>query len=737
MDAMVLEQSPAISMPNLKEKKKKVMNEIKSKLEAAKLNLIYTELDELGIKYERNYSTVKELEKDLKTKLNDLDFNKVNRVIHNVDEKLEALAAELEAGSTNALTKLMTSDLAKTIGKTLGISLAGRTALILAPTIGTKALVGAGLAGYGLYRILKNRQEIIKINESNELNNILSELEAKKENDKYIDTRFDEATQAKIREYLKGLGVVFDDTGYRSLRATIYSLDTDNKRGLCEYLNLNLGRGINIEERVTKAKKKLNVVASNVATVATGATLGINLASAINTVDPGLAAGVLNGTVIGVWVESIVNKPWFSALSGGLGLIGTEVLERLPYVGDFFNSVFAAENLATFATIGAAGGLVVGLGMGLVSVGKQIKDRIKNDKENKKFLTLDQSKYAEEDKEELKLMAEKLKEPANLLEVCIIDLVIGYLKEENIVVQGNPKTIAELKAAFEKLNDEEKKKAYERLNKINNNIDNNPQFVQDVKKAGKIAIGLFTAGLAALSVFDIAKGGTFLPELSQTLFPSNNIHAPVPIPDPIDQPIDPNSPEWAEVQGTSQSQLNDFMQNERYLTEKDGDYFNDYASAFGTENPGFAGSSAQMYIQDVGASTNFIDNVLDWFGIHISYEKVPDIGAISEQINTLKGEKLYNFYRFINNIQTTDNPEMLNAIKFVLGFNNNLEEVSNYINGYVKTQNLNNMINSISEKLATGAIPFAAALETLGIVQKQKSDEKFGVDEQEVKSIGK
>ena len=242
-------------MSKTKEKKKIVLNEIKNKLEQAKLNLIYTELEELNINIEKNYTSVDELKKDIKGKINELDYNKININIKKIDGQLEELVGELEQGSTNAFTNLMTSDLSKTIAKTLGITLAGRTALILAPTIGTKAMVAAGLSGYGLYRLIKNRKEIIKSNEVNELNNILMDLEVTKEEGKYTDTRFDSATQEEIRKFLKTIRVNFEDTGYRSLRSTIYSLDNEQKRALCNLLNIKLGKGINIEKRITSAKK--------------------------------------------------------------------------------------------------------------------------------------------------------------------------------------------------------------------------------------------------------------------------------------------------------------------------------------------------------------------------------------------------------------------------------------------------------------------------------------------------
>ena len=287
-------------MNKTKARKVFVMSAIRSKVEQAKLNLIYTELEENNIKFERKYTTVKKLRKDLKNQLNSLDYNKFNTIAERVNNSVNEMVDNLDRGSTNAFTKLMTGNLSKTIAKTLGISLAGRTALLLVPTIGTKALVASGLSCYGLYRIAKNRKDIIKTNETNELNSILMDLETTKENDEYIDTRFSEEIQKYIKSYLESSSIKFEYTGYKSLRSAIYSLDNEHKKELCSVLKSKLGREIDIEKRLSKAKNKFNIIGSTVAGVSAGAALGSNVATTINALDPGLAAGLLNGTFLGV-----------------------------------------------------------------------------------------------------------------------------------------------------------------------------------------------------------------------------------------------------------------------------------------------------------------------------------------------------------------------------------------------------------------------------------------------------
>ena len=741
MDGALALNNPSVissGMSNTKKTKKEVMNRIKNKLENAKLELIYTELEEAGIEFTRSYTTVDELARDLKGKVSEVDYNKLQSIIEKVGKSLDTLVAELDNKSTNAFTKLMTSDLAKEVAKTLGITLAGRTLLLLAPTVGTKALVGAGLAGYGLYRIIKNRKEIIKINASNELNNILMDLETTKEDGHFIETRFDEQEQKVIREFLANNKIKFEDTGYISLRQTIYNLDDNEKRSLCELLNNQFGKGIEIDKRIDSAKKKLNVVASSIATAGSGIAVGTQIATAINSIDAGAAAGVLNGTVLGSWIQSVSGKEWLAQLSGGLGLIGSEVLQHIPVVGGVASKLFAAENLAAFATIGAAGGLAVGAGLGVASVIKKIHSNKMNKKEMEEFLKLDLEKYGETDKPELQEIQNRIHEPKNLAESVIVDIVTGYLKDEGITYEGNPQTVKDLREAVNKLPKEEKKKATEVINKIYYCLDKDPDFIKGLKKAGKISISLFTTGLAALSVYDIIKGGSFLPELSQKLFPNNNMYTNITVP-PVDEPFNVSNQDELAMQNQSRDIVLEFNDGQ-YQTLNNADYQTAYGDSFIKHNPSFKGVYNGTAVVDAGVTNNAANNIhiLDFLipANNAPQEMVPNVTAICARLDQLSPEELYAFTRYINSL--SGGGPMLETLKQVLGYETYLSKVSSYITGLENTQKMHDLIANVSSKIATGAIPLAAGLTMIGIAQKDSN--KDVVDnsiEDNIQSLGK
>ena len=737
MSEVILSNNNALySMPKTKERKNKVINEMKSKLENAKLDLIYAELEELNIPFNRDYTTVSELLNDLKSKLNTIDYNNVESIANKVETSLNSMVSELEKGSTTAFTKVMTSDLAKGIAKSLGITLAGRTALLLAPTVGTKALVAAGLAGYGLYKVIKNRKEIIKINETNELNNILQDLEVTKdENNKYLDTRFSESIQEVIRKFLIDSKVKFADTGYRSLREVIYSLDNDKKRSLCTLLNNKLGKGIDVEKRISKAKKSLSVIASSAAGISAGLTFSMQAATAINSIDPGITAGLLNGTVLAAFAEKITGASWFSKLSAGLGLIGTEIIEHVPGIGEAARKVFAAENIATFSAVGATGGLIVSLGLYIASAVKKIYNYSKNKKENLEYLTLDSEKYGAIDKVELEEITKNIHESKSFGELVIVDIVTGYLKEANITLEGNLKSISDLRESISKLSKEDKSKAREILSKINDNLSNDPEFIKKLKKAGKISLVLFTTGLSLMSVYDIIKGGQFLPELSKKLFPNNNIYNPITI-EPLDKPYNVSDPLENDMLTKSREVAVEFN-DVKYHTVNNANYETAYGDAFIKHNPSLQGVYTGSAVVDAGVTQNAVDkiHIFDFLipSNATGKELVPNIPAICERLDALTPKELYAFARYTNNL--SGGGPMLETLKQVMGYESYLTKITEYINGIENTQKLHELIIDISRKVVTGTIPLAAAFTALGIANKKTTNEDYAIEEELDKTI--
>lgn len=550
---------------------------------------------------------------------------------------------------------------------------------------------------------------------------------------------------------MKKNGIEFQDTGYRSLRQAVYSLPIEKKRSLIDILNVSLARGIQVQKRTEKAKKKLNIVASTATTIGIGAKIGADAATAINGVDPGLLAGVLNGTFLGAWIEKTTQKEWFTTLSAALGFIGTELLEKLPIVGGIAQKAFATENIAALTSIGATGGLVTGLTLSLASGIKQIYNYTKNKQTNEKFLKLDYEKYKDEDKKELDLIKENLNKPRNDFELIIIDIVVGYLKDENISLDYTPKSIKALNNAIKNLPLKEKIKAKLILANVEKNI-NDPTFVEQIKKAGKITVGLFTAGMATLSVYDIIRHGTFLPELSKKIFPENNIYNPVSIPDGPNKALDSETTEYKDA-----ASLEDKFNNGTYVDEIT--YEEEYFIHENTGENNLMDTAKEVY--DAGKK-NKKESILSWIirqfrmlgeqeiagyyalgdgaldaisneiGIEIVHELVPNKTAISNELQKLTPEKLLFFMRYMNNANIENN-NMNIAIKEILSSPEYMNKVTDYIQTFVTEQRNHDFVIDITRKFANCAIPFSVFAEALGLVQKKSTNDEFGIEETEIR----
>ena len=155
----------------------------------------------------------------------------------------------------------------------------------------------------------------------------------------------------------------------------------------------------------------------------------------------------------------------------------------------------------------------------------------------------------------------------------------------------------------------------------------------------------------------------------------------------------------------------------------------EYGKNFMEENPGFIGNS----VYDASTTYNSIERFENWIksllGIKPEVVLEPSIPKISEKIESLSTKDLYIFYRYFNNVPD-DGSDLYNAIKSALGYNKPLERVTEYINGFERTQQLHDLINNISEKVGMGLMPLSVGLETLGIIEKRQTTNTFTNNEE-------
>lgn len=539
---------------NVEKTKLIVTDQLLTKLEEEKLKLIHIKLEEKNISLTQEFKTVKELRKYAKKNLNELEYNKVKNIVNSIESQMNNTVKKLKNGSTNAFSKLINSDLGKTILKSLGISLSTRTALILAPTLATKIAVGTFIAGRGIYRIAKNNKKRKKINVENELNVILQDLELTRDTDgMLIDTRFSEDIQKFINDFLDSKYIDYNKTGYLAMREVIYNLDFNTKKELCNKLNIATNKGIDINERLEKAQKKIGIldIASNATLAASrGFAWGGGIATMINSVDPALLAGPLNGTAVGLWLQEKIDSSVISSLGGILSGVGTEVLENIPVIGEHFENYFAFENLVSLCATGTSAAVVGSLVVGAFQVGKGAIDSKNAQKEYNKLITADREKYKTENEKELQNVINNAQLTQTDVENLTFNLIYNYLIDIGIKFDSQPKSMIQLEKMIGNLKGNDAKKAKRCLEIVNNNIasDKN-KFVEGIKQFGQATACAVLTGMSALSIYDLFKKGEFLPELSKEMFPKNNLY----------------------ILQENQSQLGEIVSNEDNLTSDNVD----------------------------------------------------------------------------------------------------------------------------------------------------------------------
>ncbi len=724
----------------LEEAKQKTQSELTKKLQSEKVNLIRAALKNDDIKISEDCVDVSSVKRELKDKLSDIEYDNAVLKIDGISKELDGLLENLENGSANSIQKFIkkTEKYFKPIAKAATFGLASRAAVILAPTIVSKLAVTGALMAGSLYKISKSRKAGNVISREMECNRILNELEITKgDNDTVIDTRFSEEVQSSIRDFLKTNNVNFLDTGYLSLRQTIYSLDFDKKRKLCSIINNKLGRDIDINARIeSKMSNSLFKDFKKTAITSTaGVATGVGVATAINSVDPAILAGPINGSVLGTILFGMTNSSSAAVAGGATGIAGTVALEYIPVVGEAFENIFATENLIA----GAVTGGLVGAGVGVASVlGAQAVKTIKNMhnqfsgmKEQKKLLEFDSTKYAEDNKTEIEKMQDVTLRSNNPVEQVLFNLVYEYMTDDlNVEFKKTPTTLGELTECIESCDKKEKRKIHSFVGKLRECNKDRSDFVNTMVKVGNAAKTVATVGLAGLSTLDILKDGTLLPEISRKIFKDvpNNIYLMIPEKTDITKmdykgEIADRTDDYSMIENVTQAKENyqnlEGMEKEvDSLTAFDTEYMNDISTA----NHDLKEAGKDTLWENVKTTFKLLftdpSRLKDYFSsacdsIQGKTEIVTDIDKINSTVNSLPQDQLVDLAYYFN---TSSDIDRSTAAYQAIGnaMQSKLNMIQDGINEYNKMMD---SINTTSKAITDVAV---VSQGVAGISDKQK-----------------
>ena len=504
--------------------KEKIAEAMKLKVNDFKLDLLREALEQKGLNYDKSIDTFFDLRKSI---MNSRTYSAEDKkelldACTYIDSNVNSLLQELLNGSISSIERFlkeMYQKIGKPIAKGAIDGLAISSLIQIAPTIEAKLAVVAASLGISSYKLIRGLKDKAYAKSIAACNDALRELETTKEDGKIVDTRFPENVIREIKEYFEMKSIPFEDTGYLSLRETIYNLDYEHKVELVRIIQSEMGKDTGIDEKLKKYNESFTTFVSNnvIKPISAGASAALPLATVINQIDPALLSGPFNAFVTKLFTAGHMSGflSWTSAASAG---IGTFLLEHVPAVGKYFTAAFAGENIVLLSLMGGALGLALNVSKGIIKAVSNKIESIKNAREEREFRKVELEKYKDSIKEELDkiegIINENGKDPSKEL---IINIVCDYLEKKDLVLEERPKTIEQLEVVINGLDKDDKKELVSILKEVLEYSEKYPKsFKEKLSDVARTTMTLLSCGLASLNIIDMLTGKGILKKISNS-----------------------------------------------------------------------------------------------------------------------------------------------------------------------------------------------------------------------------
>lgn len=512
---LALERPKELFLPKLEKTRECTYDKLKLSLQSAKLNFLKQSLRDRGIEFDETIEDIKEFQKSVIKKLNPATRKEINKALLEFSLEMEGTINGLQAGSTTKFQEILKGfgNAGKRTTKTAILGMAATTVLKYVPSIEMKAIAGVAI-GTGI--VLKGSKNYInnkRKERADAYNNILSDLEIKKdENGNIVDTRPSENVQNVIKDFLSNNNVSFDRDDYIDIREKMYKLNNKDKRKLINIINNMTGNEIDVDARVKDLERPFwqGVRDDFLKPTLAGVISAIGTATAINAIDPVIIAGPVNGFLIKYLFDKIdkIDKTnpivkaimqvinwvpggeWMVSMLGGV--ITTEIIGKFE-TGE---NVFATENIILAAAAGTIYGIARAVGKKVYKGAEGTKEKMERLAERKEIQRIDRELYPE-----------GRKIPKN--EEIIVNILKEYMRQEGMEICGEGKTAEDFKKTISNLEKDEQRKIYSVLKQLEKISVKDRMTTKD--KLLKIAKGVFwigATGIATAGVIDIAKPGT-------------------------------------------------------------------------------------------------------------------------------------------------------------------------------------------------------------------------------------
>ena len=245
----------------------------------------------------------------------------------------------------------------------------------------------------GNYVVSKKSKPFRLLSSDEAIDNLFNVLETTRDprTGEIVDTRFNDEIQDFIRSYLAEKGVMFHDTGYQSLRAACYSLDTKNRLELCRNIKYKFDKNVDIDN-VLKGTSFFDKIKNKLALGSGGALLGAAAGGIATLIKPEVGPNLIRQPIKDA-TENIIkeNVPLFTNKVNEVAnsFIENNVLSKaLPI------------NLGIFTSAGIASGLLGSVVTSAYDIVKNIKNRIEHNRSYKEFLEKDSELYYKDNEKE-------------------------------------------------------------------------------------------------------------------------------------------------------------------------------------------------------------------------------------------------------------------------------------------------------------------------------------------------
>ncbi len=496
-DALAL-NAPSLS-GRIKTSKRKTIKRIEQQLMASKLEILKAELREKEIPFDDSITDYYAFIDHLRNTLDGDSLSVAAKLVEDSNSDVEEMVRELKEGSSSSFTKFVTNH--HTFNPRTALEFLASGVLLIGATPAVQILGFGILASVATNKISKmNNMNLVK-NKELELNKIIQDLEVTRDPiGRIIDTRFDEATIALIKQFFEENNIRYTDTGYLSLRQAIDDLDNVKKEALCRYLNQAKGNPIDISDRLKGYSIKSNTAKISTKKKVITGTLGAAGVFAANALLPGLGGALLSGPIAGLTMKKLTGSKAVGWITG----LCAPLLSLIVKYGPVLSSIGSVSltNIGVMAIAGLGALALAPLGVGLIKAIKNRRKRFSLMKDQEEICAIDNQKYRETDAEEMTIMEEMVRNKSHEQEL-IITATCRYMDEMEIPYGGRPRTFNDLKMIIESLDRRDKRRVYSFLNSFDEYVKGEPNFTKKVGNAIKSATAIGLSPLASIKFLGI------------------------------------------------------------------------------------------------------------------------------------------------------------------------------------------------------------------------------------------